>query len=161
MSTRSTTNFGYGMPDGKPDAKVYRHPDGYPEAMLPDILTFFETVEAETNDPRYTHPSYLAAKWVVFLARMFSRKFCKLPNGEYGYDESNVGSLDFISVGVVDRDPGDIEYTYWLDSGNLDPETGRPGVYMAETPFDYEEKGLTLEWRPVTVEEMGKAGMTP
>lgn len=99
MSTRSTTHFLYAE-DRKPTAIVYRHGDGYPEGAGADIVKFFDQVD-KLRDKRFTDPSYLAAKYVVFLAEMF---------GKYADDPKN--RLDFISVGVVTTDPGDIEYRY-------------------------------------------------
>jgi hypothetical protein len=108
MSTRSVTNFGYG---DTVVAKVYRHPDGYPESMLPDLDQFFEDVKSQTTDTRFTDASYLAAKWVVWLADMFSKG----------------AKLDFISVGVMMENPDDIEYEYFVDCDDQD-EDGNPVV---------------------------------
>jgi len=141
MSTRSTTKFAYGSPPNsegsdvrrKPEAIVYRHSDGYPEVMLTDLQRFFETVEEETNDSRYSDPPYIAARWVVWLAREFSTPYERGEGGKYGYnrESSRVGSLDFLSVGVVSQDPGDIEHSYWLDCSSLGGD-GRPTVYHLE-----------------------------
>ena len=130
MSTRSTTKFGQDAPTGqKPEAIVYRHSDGYPDAMIPALEDFFDTVEKETKDWRYNDATYLASKWLVWLAREFSTPFEKdSETGEYGYnlDSPKRGSLDFLSVGIVQEDPGDIEYSYWLDCS-----TGkRPNIYV-------------------------------
>jgi len=151
MSTRSTTHFGYGPPtENQVQAKVYRHPDGYPDSMLPDLLEFFETVTDETSDTRFNDPSYLAAKWVVWLARMFSRRYTRLPNGEYGYDESGIGSLNFLSVGVILEDPDDIQYVYYLDCENRD-DAGRPTIYWGEARWDGNGK-LNPNWKKVSNE---------
>lgn len=131
MSTRSTTKFAYGPPSDRPEAIVYRHTDGYPEGMLPDLGEFFEDVENEATDHRYTDPPYLAAKWLVWLARHFA---------------SPRGSLNFLSVGVCQEDPSDIQYTYWLDCADLG-EDGRPTVYMARVPFG----GEASEWDRVQI----------
>lgn len=141
MSTRSTTNFGHGAPDGGTlVAKIYRHPDGYPDGMLPDLGDFFRQVEQETGDPRYGDPAYLAAKWVVWLGRMFSRKYDWRRDG---YNEEKTGSLDFLSVGVVTSDPGDIEFTYWLDCSAS--RGRRPAVWW---------KPVGGTWKQATPEEM-------
>lgn len=148
MSTRSTTKFAYTAPvvdgeDQKPVATIYRHSDGYPESMLPALLKFFKAVEDETDDLRYSDPSYLAAKWVVWLARMFSTP----------YDVTDpitlaekVGSLDFTSVGVLDEDPGDIQWIYWLDCSTM--SFGRPQVYYKpahEGPWELAESFKPVE----------------
>lgn len=96
MSTRSTTHFKYG---DRTAAIVYRHTDGYPSGAGADIYSFFEQVEKECgHDTRFGDASYLAAKYVVWLA------------GELGD-----GGLNFLSVGVCQNDPGDIEYRYEID----------------------------------------------
>src|SRR3990172_6611860 len=73
MTTRSTTHFTHDLLDD-PEAIVYRHSDGYPSAAGADILRFFNEVRAQTDDTRFYDSSYLAAKYVVFLAGMFARK---------------------------------------------------------------------------------------
>jgi len=116
MSTRSTTWFVYGENYGenkKPTAIIYRHPDGYPEGAGVDILRFLEEC-SKLPDPRFSDPSYLAAKYVVFLADMFNYTYTG--HGEHKRPESR---LQFISVGVVNQDPGDIEYRYVVNCGNL------------------------------------------
>lgn len=99
MSTRSTTHFHF-EGESKPEAIVYRHTDGYPESMLSDLDEFFQDVIAQTGgDTRFNDPTYLAAKWVVWLANKFSK-----------YSSGNL--LDFLSVGIMMEDPFDIEYRY-------------------------------------------------
>ena len=138
MSTRSTTKFGYGPPvdvlhstANTPTAIVYRHYDGYLSSMLPALKEFFGTVEKETKDTRFTDPSYLASKWLVFLAREFSTPTVMDGNGQYSKDTDSPksGSLDFLGLGIVAQDPDDIEYSYWLDCS---PQTSgkRPAVYV-------------------------------
>src|SRR5208282_1195712 len=104
MSTRSTTHFIDSEFSQKPIAIVYRHSDGYPEGAGMDIVRFLKACKA-LPDSRLNDPSYLAAKYVVFLADMFN-----------GRAKSK---LDFISVGILSEDPGDIEYRYVIDCGNL------------------------------------------
>jgi hypothetical protein len=107
--TRCTINF---CENNNVYAKIYRHSDGYPESILPDLKEFFETVKKETDDHRFHHAEYLAAKFVVWQARQFSR-----PSG----------SLDFISVGVCMEDPGDIAHTYFVNCDKITDE-GYPQV---------------------------------
>lgn len=112
MSTRSTTHFVYDG-DKKPTAIIYRHSDGYPEGAGVDLLRFIEETGA-LRDSRWGDPSYLAAKYVVFLAR------------EFADDPSS--PLAFISVGVLDADPGDIEYRYVVRCGNGKPTVTRYAI---------------------------------
>lgn len=128
MSTRSTTHFtDYSDPLGtKPVAIVYRHADGYPEGAGADILKFLEEVKRDVPDTRFDDPSYLAAKYVVFLAREFSV--------DYNFGTSPVTTvpkasrLDFLSVGIMSKDPGDIEYRYTVVCGR-----GVPDVFVQKT----------------------------
>lgn len=113
MSTRCTINFVEG---DMHVAKVYRHCDGYPESesgVLADLERFFTTVEEQTRDTRFGDASYLAAKFVVWQA---------------GQNASEVAKpLDFISLGILTRDPGDIEFVYKVDCGATDTK-GHPVV---------------------------------
>jgi hypothetical protein len=115
VSTRCCIHF---EQEGKAYAKVYRHSDGYPEGILPDLERFFKDVEAQTKDTRFNDPTYLAAKFVVWQA------------DEYTRDKNH--PLDFLSVGVVLEGPGDIEYRYHVVSGGWDA-TDRPTVTWEET----------------------------
>ena len=122
MSTRSTTHFSLGEP---PTAIVYRHADGYPSGAGADLLDFLREVQRQTSDTRFGDPSYLAAKYVVFLAERFAVDY------QWVGDEVTVtprqNRLDFISVGVCLEDPGDIEYRYIVDCATRrDPEDGLP-----------------------------------
>ena len=96
MSTRATVHFQYQKKDV---AIVYRHPDGYPDGLGKDLQAFFDVCET-LRDPRFGDPSYLAAKWVVH------------DSARYADDNS---PLEFLSVGVVLKDPGDIEYRYLVE----------------------------------------------
>src|ERR1039458_700084 len=104
MSTRCTTHF---QSNGRTEAIIYRHSDGYPEGDGKDITKFLNKCK-QLPDSRLTDPAYLAAKYVVFLASLFSRG---LPN-----------ELDFLSVGVVSSDPGDIEYRYTVNCNKMDAD---------------------------------------
>ena len=98
MSTRATIHFKDSV-SAKPTAIIYRHSDGYPEGLGADLQAFVAQVKANCPDTRFTDAAYLAAKWVVYDADLHKR-------GEH--------QLSFLSVGVVNEDPGDIEYRYWV-----------------------------------------------
>lgn len=106
MSTRSTTHF---VENGRVVAIIYRHSDGYPSGAGSDILRFLDECAA-LNDSRFGDPSYLASKYVVFLADIFNR--------DWQTNKPKASKLDFISVGVVMEDPGDIEYRYTVECGD-------------------------------------------
>jgi hypothetical protein len=120
MSTRATVHFETTYQgETTTQAIVYQHSDGYPAGMVPELEQFFTDVEAETTDTRFTDPGYLAAKFVVWLAREFTKPTEWRPN-------SKQGSLDFLSIGVVMQDPGDIEFRYHVDCTY--PINGHPEV---------------------------------
>ena len=122
MSTRSTTHFTLGR---TPRAIVYRHADGYPSGAGADLLEFLRAVQLQTPDTRFSDPSYLAAKYVVFLAERFAVDYEWTGDGVTSTPRKN--RLDFISVGVCLEDPGDIEYRYVVDCATRrDPEEGLP-----------------------------------
>lgn len=121
MSTRSTTHFVY-EGETEPQAIIYRHPDGYPEGHGVDLLRFLKEIEENVLDTRFNDPSYLAARLVVWLADMFRHEYREEDYGwttRKGYEESfgKPHLLNFISVGVVQKDPGDIEYRYVVECG--------------------------------------------
>jgi len=107
MSTRCTINFFYNRPTSRPVAKIYRHCDGYPEGthgVIADLARFFAAVTAQCGgDTRFSDPSYLAAKFVVWQASQNAD--AELP-------------LKFISLGVCREDAMDLEYNYAVCCSN-------------------------------------------
>lgn len=131
MSTRCNIHFTETWGDGGQQnllANVYQHSDGYPDGVLPELQEFFEAVEAQTSDTRFTDAQYLAAKFVVWQAWQMAKI-----NGRFSFGEaeSTVAPLDFLGVGVTQHDAGDGEYVYTVDCTNLD-ENGRPTVTYKE-----------------------------
>ena len=127
MSTRCTVNFTRGE---QVEAKIYVHSDGYPEGVhgIPARLAkFFSTVAAHCNDRRFNDPSYLASKFVVWIAGTLASRY-DVHSGEY----FPTHALDFIGVGVCLADPGDIQYTYMVDCNNRDSVTGYPTITVKE-----------------------------
>lgn len=114
MSTRCNIHFTE-HDAGTVVANVYRHSDGYPEGVLPDLQQFFTDVEDQTSDTRFDDPSYLAAKFVVWQAGQYAR------GGK---------PLDFLSVGVSTADAGDGEYVYTV-ACSRPFSGGRPEVTWA------------------------------
>ncbi len=125
MSTRSTTHFKWKSEDESPAAIVYRHPDGYPEGHGRFLVEFLDDLEANVTDTRFTDPTYLAARLVVALAREFNVKHT-FDDGKF-VTTPNDHPLDFLSIGVVMEDPGDIEYRYEIICSG-----GRPEVLVFE-----------------------------
>ena len=114
MSTRATVHFLNGE---SLCAIIYRHPDGYPEGLGQDLEDFFTELEENIQDTRFSDGSYLAAKWVVRDAQRYANKYV----GDGKWEDTH--RLEFLSVGVVMEDPGDIEFRYLVHCGN-----GRPKV---------------------------------
>ena len=108
MATRTNIHFKYGMGIV---ATVYRHYDGDEQTVKKDLETFFKDVESETKDTRFNDPSYLAAKFVVWQADQYS----------------NGGKLNFLGVGIMNEEGGDIEFRHFVDCGNFD-ENGHPRI---------------------------------
>ena len=114
MSTRATVHFRY---MGKTEAIVYRHNDGYPEGLGKDLQDFLDYVKECIPDNRFTDPTYLASKWVVWDASA----------------HANSSGLDFLGVGVVMQDPCDINYRYYVDC-NPEPYYIARGAPIQDMP---------------------------
>ena len=114
MATRSNIHF----TDGDYlAANIYVHYDGYPENRLPELDRFFYAVEHGTNDNRFSDPSYLAAKFIVWYSMQ---------------QPSTANSpLDFLGIGPVIQDAGDAEYIYKVDCSKRCPK-GYPVVTYAK-----------------------------
>ncbi len=110
MSTRSTIHFHYSE-SAKASSIIYRHSDGYPEAMGPDLNRFLDELQASIPDNRFTDPCYLAAKYVVWQAKEYAQNydFSKNP-----VEKVPSHYLDFLSVGIMLVDPDDIEYRWHI-----------------------------------------------
>lgn len=126
MSTRSTTHFRNRL-DGESTAIIYRHSDGYPSGAGQDLLDFIELVKEQcegTNyGTRFEDDSYLAAKYVAFLTNHFAK------HANYDYKTNSYGEpslLNFGSVGILAKDPMDIEYRYIVVCD------GSPTLYVQE-----------------------------
>ena len=115
MSTRACVHF---MQYGEAEARIYRHSDGYPEGLGQDLLEFLRELKDNVRDNRFNDAGYLAAKWVVRDATM---------NRQYANGEAH--DLNFLGVGVVAEDPGDIEYRYEVLCDDFD-EDGLPKIMM-------------------------------
>lgn len=124
MSTRATITFAYH--DGTPAACIYRHCDGYPDGLLPDLDAFFAQVEADTDDTRFTDAPYLAAKFVAWQAAQ-NNAFEK----KYARPGQKCGPLNFLSLGIIPigADYG-AEYRYTVTA--TEKRNARPRVTYAK-----------------------------
>lgn len=107
MSTRATIHFHY-QNEAKPEAIVYRHHDGYPKETGVDITRFIKRLE-KLDDTRFSDPTILAARYVVYLAEQFATDFKGKKSMRLVRRKER---LDFLSVRVLIEDPWDIEYRY-------------------------------------------------
>ena len=120
MSTRAMVHFVYTDSPTKIVANIYRHSDGYPEGMVPDLRRFFADVKAQTKDTRFNNPEYLAAKFIVWQAGQYTDK-------TEWHEQKN--PLDFLGLGVAMVDHSDVEYIYTVHCG----QSGDP-VITCKTP---------------------------
>ena len=114
MSTRCTVHFKDSFCGPHGHAIVYRHSDGYPEGAGIDLQKFLDTIKENLSDTRFDDPSFLAARYIVWLAdqfREYGTSYCCKKNEPH--------QLGFISVGVCMEDPEDIEFRYEVTCRNL------------------------------------------
>ncbi len=126
MSTRCQVEFIYKWKDenGKTRSEkrtIYRHNDGYPGSMVPDLLTFIRWNLGRMDDVEYT-----AANWVFwnkrrdedcFLNDKRRKKFEERTHDIRWDDPIVAGDFNHllkigIGVDVNNRYHGDIEYLY-------------------------------------------------
>lgn len=143
MSTRCAIAFGYDSNHTHKVALVYRHSDGYPSGAGADLLQFFEDVKAhvQRGDTRFDDPSYLAAKFIVWLTQMHAHSDWRKKRGDDHL-------LSQIGVGVLMDYPGDLEYVYVVVCKERDQT---PQVFVHKTSNDGEPVG-----DPVALQEMLK-----
>jgi len=122
MSTRCNIHF-HGW--DRTLSNIYRHSDGYPEGVLPDLERFFTELAAATNDPRFDSAEQLAARYIVWQALELAVDYDF--SGEKMKKTPKACKFDFLGVSPCLEDHGDIEYTYKVDCDNRD-ERGFPTV---------------------------------
>jgi hypothetical protein len=122
MSTRCNIHF-HGF--DRTLSNIYRHSDGYPEGVLPDLQRFFEAVRAATPDTRFSSGEQLAARYLVWQAIELAVDY-DFSSGEMK-TTPKASPLDFLGVSPCLEDHGDIEYVYKVDCDNLD-DNGFPTV---------------------------------
>jgi hypothetical protein len=112
MSTNAVIHF---CAESKTEirASIYRHWDGYPDTesgVLADFARFCDAVEHDTSDHRYGDPSYLAAKFVVWMALKESNSTRFVRGKAKGHPER---PLDFLGVGIIPS-TWTQEYAYYV-----------------------------------------------
>lgn len=153
MSTRCTIKF-CDREQGKlvVRAKVYQHHDGYPdkeEGMLSKLPRFFEAVEKDTKDTRFSDPQYLAARYLVWAVADSRAYMMASP-----YPDKN-GPLGFLGYGVVScSDAGDLAYVYLVDCDTLD-EQGRPTIFWRVASSKRLKRAVSRAKREFYLQEKG------
>ncbi len=109
MSTSAGIIFGK-------DIAIYRHSDGYPECTGEDLVEFMYQCSL-MKDSRLNNPSYLAAKYVVWLAHFFTKYSLwparNLTKEEY---ENPQNYLNFLSVGIINaKDAKNMNFVYYIN----------------------------------------------
>ena len=89
--------------DGTVVANIYIHGDGM--TLGETLNKFLLEVQKKVSDNRFNCPSYLAAKFIVWMAKK------KKTGSNY---------LDFLSIGVMQDDAGDIKYRYKVICNELE-----------------------------------------
>jgi len=103
MATHANVHF---TENGQPMANVYVNSDGYPDSptgMIARLEQFFADVEDQTSETRFLEASYLAAKYVVWMA---------------GRTATEGKPLEFRGVGVAVADAADGSYVYRVECGH-------------------------------------------
>lgn len=104
MATRSNIHF---VDGDYLAANIYVHYDGYPQNRLPELQRFFVAVREQCRDARFSDPSYLAAKFLVWYSLAQAKDAACAP-------------LNFLGIGPVVEDAGDAEYIYKVDCSRRD-----------------------------------------
>ena len=116
MSTRCQIGFYEkpGQPLKKPSALIYRHSDGYPEGVLPEILPFCVRFDKHRG---MGDTEYLAARLLGHLLNDhdgFTRDHCP---------PQLAGIFAFTGYGISDAFHGDLEYYYAIYGSGLSRST--------------------------------------
>jgi len=154
MGTRSVIEFAH---KDKVLAYIYRHWDGYPsrDGMPCSLLEFFLELEANVEDRRFDDPQYLAAKFVVWQAKVYAKRF----DYKSGKDKPT-HYLDFLGVGITtgaESAHPDIEFVYRVDCNGSD-ENGMPLIRWRHV---HEEKDCRndYEWHDIEYERTKAGGI--
>lgn len=147
MSTRCQIGF-YESPESpleKPEALLYRHSDGYPSAVLPDIMPFLEWWSKGRG---ISDLEYCSARLLQYLCNQYDGHSLEF-NSEmrnkmlFGHDTSkeDEDTKRFTGIyghGICNSFHGDIEYYYAITE---------QGVVVFEDPHALYEEGQCKSFR--------------
>jgi len=127
---------------------IYRHSDGYPSSVIPDLREFIEWVKKETNNTvRFDSASQFAG-WLIIWGRELQRsnnvKMEKLFPALKDF-----GGMDW-KVGYYEPTTGlhgDIEYVYKIENGDIFYSSALSGLWDAD---EDEQKVIeeSIDWKP-------------
>ena len=125
MSTRSQIRF-----TGNNDitTQIYRHSDGYPEGVIPDLKKFFAWYESEPQ-ARHGDSSYATADFIYFSKATLSEDLKKAGAYKIGMGVENKGEIH-----------GDEEYLY-----TVDVDTHNVKVQEADEKLGFEKSKVLFE----------------
>lgn len=115
MSTRSQIRFKF--PDG--NVLTYRHSDGYPSAVIPDLIAFLKWHKPRNDQYEYVVPNYF-----YYFKREHEEKYSKYKYGTkkklpYVLDRVPMDGNDWVLLGYGltydGKIQGDIDYFYDLE----------------------------------------------
>jgi len=124
MSTRSQIGF-YGGTEkdlNNWQALIYRHSDGYPDGVLPDIMPFLKWWKKDTG--RHDDTEYTSARLLQYMTNLHDGRYQK-----HWEKAEEKGLTGVYGHGICKDFHGDIEYFYAVYPDRVD-------VY--ETDFNFE-----------------------
>ena len=160
MSTRCQIEFTSIWENEKKEKKtesilVYRHSDGYPEGVIPDLKKFLKWLGGRIEDLEYT-----VADFIYWSKRNFEERYYYK---EWGGEKHKNGktkkwsapqdfnSILLIGFGICEKDDfhGDIKYFYNVITNltvkNCIPGKAKTEIKCFEVPFKEGDERLTKE----------------
>jgi len=113
MSTKTQIRF---MKKGGASVQIYRHSDGYPESVIPDLYDFFQWYYSAPESRQCDYPDYVGANFIYYEKKNLE----EYGNGEekLGYGIEKLGELggdeEYIyEVGLTDaNEPDEVKIRY-------------------------------------------------
>ena len=132
MSTHAMVNF---CEYNEVIAKLYVHFDGYPSGLGKDLIQFFNDVKNNVKDTRFSDPSYLASKFIIWQA-IQDMKIKQYQEPSY---------LNVSGPGIIVKDDTSVDFVYNIDCSKFDSNDGFPLVKVANYNGGEGEIFVTLE----------------